>query len=123
MSKGQKIALWILSILLTAMFLFAGVPKLMNLGQTKTMFVAYGYPGWFAILIGVSEALGAVGLLVPRLAALAAAGLSIIMVGAFLTHVLHHEYQHSLVPLVLLVLLVAVGYGRFREGRALAPGR
>jgi uncharacterized membrane protein YphA (DoxX/SURF4 family) len=118
MSKGQKIALWSVSILLAAMFLFAGLPKLLNLSQTKTMFVAYGYPGWFAILIGVSEVLGAVGLLVPRLAALAASGLSIIMVGAFLTHVLHHEYQHSLIPLVLLAVLVAVGYGRFRESRA-----
>jgi uncharacterized membrane protein YphA (DoxX/SURF4 family) len=118
MSKGKTIALWVVSILLTAMFLFAGAPKLLKPDQVKAMFVGYGYPAWFAILIGVSEVLGAIGLLVPRLAALAAAGLSIIMVGAFFTHALHREYQHSLVPLVLLVLLLAVGYTRFKEARA-----
>jgi uncharacterized membrane protein YphA (DoxX/SURF4 family) len=118
MSKGKTIALWVVSILLTGLFLSAGVPKLLKPDQAKTMFIGYGYAGWFAILIGASEALGAIGLLVPRLAALAAAGLSIIMVGAFFTHALHREYQHALVPLVLLSLLVAVGYARFKEARS-----
>jgi uncharacterized membrane protein YphA (DoxX/SURF4 family) len=118
MSKGKKIALWTVSILLTAVFLASGAPKLLKPDQARAMFAAYGYPAWFATLIGVSEVLGAVGLLVARLGALAAAGLSIIMVGAFFTHIRHHEYQHALIPLVLLALLIAVGYGRFKEARA-----
>jgi putative oxidoreductase len=118
MSKGKKIAMWIVSILLAAMFLIAGGPKLLRPIETRAMFVQYGYAPWFATLIGVSEVLGAIGLLIPRLAALAAAGLSIIMVGAFFTHVTHHEAPHAVVPLVLLALLIAVGYARLREGRA-----
>lgn len=115
MSKGKKIALWIVSGLLALAFLFVGSLKLIHLEQAKPMFVQYGYPAWFAILIGTCETLGAIGLLLPRLAALAATGLSIIMVGAFLTHVLHHEYQRSLGPLVLLILLVGVAYARAKD--------
>jgi len=55
-------------------------------------------------------------LLIPRLAGLAAAGLSIIMIGATYTHVSHREYTHAITPAVLLVLLIAVAYARFGQG-------
>lgn len=116
MAKGRTIALWIVSVLLAAMFLFAGGLKLISPGQARPMFVAYGYPAWFATFIGTCEVLGAIGLLVPRLAGLAAAGLSVIMVGAFFTHATHREYTHAITPLVLLALLVVVGYNRFKVG-------
>ena len=116
MSKGKKIVLWIVSILLGAAFLFSGVAKLfLQPAEVRAMFVHYGYAAWFGTLIGVCELLGGIGLLIPRLAALAAGGLSIIMVGAFFTHVVHHEYSHSLVPLVLLMLLVLTIYIRVKE--------
>jgi putative oxidoreductase len=119
MSKGTKIALWIMSILLAAMFLLSGSPKLLTPEKVKPMFVQYGYAPWFATFIGICEVLGAIGLLVPRVAAFAAAGLSVIMVGAFFTHATHHELSHAMIPLVLLALLITVGYARFREARAL----
>jgi uncharacterized membrane protein YphA (DoxX/SURF4 family) len=116
MSKGKTIALWVVSVLLAAMFLVAGGPKLLYLDKVKPMFVQYGYPAWFAGLIGSCEVLGAIGLLIPRLAGLAAAGLSIIMIGATYTHVSHQEYTHAITPAVLLVLLSAVAYVRFGQG-------
>jgi putative oxidoreductase len=119
MSKGIKIALWTVSALLAAMFIFAaGGPKLLMPGMAKPMFVKYGYAAWFATFIGVCEVLGGLGLLIPRLAALAAAGLSIIMVGAIYTLVTHHEVTQAITPLVVLVSLAGVGYVRFKEGRA-----
>ena len=119
MSKGMKIALWTVSALLAAMFIFAsGGPKLLMPGMAKPMFVKYGYAAWFATFIGACEVLGGIGLLIPRLAALAAAGLSIIMVGAIYTHVTHQEITHAIAPLVLLVLLAGVGYMRIKEARA-----
>lgn len=118
MSKGIKIALWTVSILLAAMFLFTGSFKLLKPQEVKPMFVHYGYAAWFATVIGTCEVLGGFGLLLPRVAALAAAGLSIIMVGAFFTHATHHElFPQAMGPLVLLVLLITVGYGRVREAR------
>jgi putative oxidoreductase len=118
MSKGKTIALWVVSILLAAMFLLSGLPKLLKPAEIRSMFVHYGYAGWFATFIGVCEVLGAIGLLIPPLAGLAATGLSIIMVGAFLTHATHHEMSHAMVPLLLLVLLTMVAYMRFRQLRS-----
>jgi putative oxidoreductase len=118
MSKGKTIALWTVSILLAALFLVAGGPKLLQPDKVKLMFVHYGYAAWFATFIGSCEVLGAIGLLVPRLAGLAAAGLSGIMVGAIYTLVSHQEYTQAITPLVVLVLLVAVAYARFGRGRS-----
>jgi putative oxidoreductase len=117
MSKAKNIVLWIVSILLGAMFLFSGVFKLLKPEEAKAGFVHYGYAAWFAIFIGVCEVFGSLGLLIPRLAFLAAVNLSIIMVGATYTHFSHHEYQHGMIPLVLLVLLIGVAYTRFKEGK------
>jgi putative oxidoreductase len=117
MSKGKTIALWVVTILLTAMFLFSGGIKLLHPEQAKPMFVKYGYAAWFATFIGACEVLGALGLLIPRLAALAAGGLAIIMAGAVYTHMSHQEYSHGMVPLVLLVMLAGVCMTRVQEGK------
>ena len=118
MSKGKTIALWVVSILLAAMFLFSGGMKLLHPEQVKPTFVKYGYAAWFATFIGTCEALGALGLLIPRLAALAAAGLAIIMAGAVYTHMSHQEYSHGMIPLVLMVMLVGICITRVQEGKA-----
>ena len=117
MSKGKKIALWVVSILLAALFVFAGSMKLLKPNQVRTMFVHYGYGAWFATFIGACETLGGIALLIPRLAALAAAGLCVIMVGAFFTHAMHHElFPNAMGPLVLLILLIFVAYARVKQG-------
>jgi putative oxidoreductase len=118
MSKGPRIALWVVSALLAVMFLFSGGMKLMHPDQVKPMFVKYGYAAWFATFIGVCEALGGLGLLISQLAALAAGGLAIIMAGAVYTHVSHQEYQHGMIPLVLMVLLIGVCWARVKERKA-----
>lgn len=115
MSKGKKIALWIVSILLAALFLFAGLSKLLAPEKAKQMFAQMGYAGWFAMFIGICETLGGIGLLIPRLAGLAAAGLSIIMVGAVYTVVANHQPGQSPVPLITMVLLIWVSYTRFKN--------
>src|SRR6185437_10895813 len=90
MSKGKTITLWILSGLLAALFLFAGGFKLVKPEMAKAGFVQMGYAAWFAIFIGVCEVLGGIGVLIPRVAGLAAACLSVIMAGAVYTVVSHH---------------------------------
>jgi putative oxidoreductase len=114
MSKGLKTALWVVSILLTALFVFAGLSKLLT---PEKMLSQWVYARWFLTFIGVCETLGGIGLLIPRLAALAAAGLSCIMVGAIYTLVSHHLYKELPVPIVTLALLIGVVSMRRREGR------
>lgn len=119
MSKGKTIALWVVSCLVAALFLFAGGMKLLKAEQIKPMFVQYGYAAWFATFIGICEVLGGLGLLIPRLAGLAAGGLSIIMVGAVYTVASHHQYSQAAVPLVTLALLICICYSRVKAPSAL----
>ena len=120
MTKGKKIALWTASILVAAMFLTTGSFGLLMPAKIREGFVHYGYPAWFGTFIVACEFLGGIGVLVPRLAALAAAGLSVIMVGAFFTHIVHHEYPYTIGPLVLLALLFVILYLRVKGGTAVS---
>ncbi|MBZ5492527.1 MAG: DoxX family protein [Acidobacteriia bacterium] len=117
MSKGQKIAMWVVSGLLTALFLFAATPKLLTPDKIMSQWV---YARWFLTFIGVCEALGAIGLLIPRVAALAAAGLSGIMIGAVYTLVTHHMNKELPVPIIVFILLMLVIFLRRKEGSASA---
>jgi uncharacterized membrane protein YphA (DoxX/SURF4 family) len=126
-SKGKTITLWILSGLVAALFLFAGGTKLLMADQIKPMFVKLGYAAWFATFIGVCEVLGGIGVLIPRLAGLAAACLSVIMVGAVYTVLSMHEYGQAVVPAVTFLVLIFISYTRFTSGRvpqaqAASPG-
>src|SRR5438067_1853714 len=112
-------ALWIVQGLLAPLFLFAGAAKLaMPLDELAAM---TGVPGPFLVFIAVAELLGALGLLLPGLlkirpglTPLAAAGLTIIMVGATVLSAMGvggGDPVMALFPLVvgLLTALVAVG--------------
>src|SRR5258708_9999589 len=105
MSKGQKIAMWVVSALLAALFLFAGLPKLLMPGKMLAQWV---YAPWFLTVVGVCETLGAIGLLIPRVAALAAAGLSGIMIGAVYTLVSHHLNKELPLPILVFIFVMLV---------------
>lgn len=127
MSKGKTIVLWVVSCLLTGLFLFAGGIKLLTPVQTRAAFATFGYPAWFATFIGICETLGGLGLLIPRLAALAAACLSIIMVGAVYTVTSHHQYSQAVLPVLVFVLLIVVFSLRMKapgaaQARAVSQG-
>ncbi len=82
-----KYALWIVQVLLAAMFLFAGSMKLVM--PIEMLADQTPLPGLFIRFIGVAETLGALGLILPgllrlrpRLTVLAAIELAHVMVGA-----------------------------------------
>jgi putative oxidoreductase len=118
--RGMSIALWVSSVLLAFFFAMMGLPKVLGLGGWAGRFAAWGYPPWFVIVVGVGEIGGAVLLLIPPLATPGAAGLSVIMLAAVATHLLHGESARVVVPLTLIALLILVAWGRlpgFRSGR------
>lgn len=115
MSKGQKIAMWVVSILLTCLFLFAGLPKLLMPAKILSQWV---YAPWFLTVVGMCETLGAIGLLIPRVAALAAAGLCGIMIGAVYTLVRLHQLKELPFPIVVFILLMLVIFLRRKEAGA-----
>lgn len=112
-------ALWIVQVLLALLFLFAGVMKLILPIEEMTQQIAM--PGWFLRFIGVAEALGGLGLILPGLlrirpglTPLAAAGLVVIMIGATVVSFLAGGVLMALMPLAVGLLAAFVAYGRWR---------
>jgi hypothetical protein len=119
MMKFNK-TLWTVQGLLALLFLFAGGMKLVM--PLEGMAGPIALPGWFIRFIGVTEVLGAIGLILPRLLRIrpvltpaAAAGLLIIMSGATVITVMGGAIAPALFPLVVGLLLVSIAYGRWQE--------
>ncbi len=114
--------LWIVQGLLAAMFLMAGMMKLMQ--PKEKMAEKMGWVEDFdaAVIkrIGMVEALGAAGLILPRLTGilpfltpLAALGLAATMVGAARTHMRRNEPGMLALNAMLFLLAAFAAYGRF----------
>jgi len=115
----MSVALWIVQVLLGALFIFSGATKwVMSLeAMSGPVPLSLG----FLRFIGACEVLGGLGLILPGLlrirpglTPLAAAGLIVIMVGAVVITLLGGERAAALVPFVVGLLLVFVAYGRWR---------
>ena len=122
----METALWIVQVLLAAIFLVTGTTKLTQPRQK----MAAGPMRWAADVtdrqfrtIGLLEVLGALGLILPAalglaplLTPLAAVGLAVIMVAAIYTHVRYDESERLAVPIVVLALALFValeGFGTY----------
>ena len=112
--------LWAAQILLAAFFVFAAIPKLAGAHSAVQMFGQIGAGQWLRYLVGTAELAGAIGLLIPRLAGLAAAGLAADMVGATIINaaVLHSTAVVMTVPLCAVFALLA--RCRWEQTRSLA---
>lgn len=110
LSKGRTIIGWVLAVLIALAFLAAAAGKLT--GSATQMFVHWGYPAWFATLIGVLELAGAVGLLIPKTTRYAVLWLTVIMFGAAYTHLANHEGIQVLRPAIFLAVLWVVWWLR-----------
>jgi putative oxidoreductase len=112
--------LWVLQILIAA-FLLVGsaVPKFVGQKDAVESFAKIGWGQWFRYVTGVVEAAGAIGLVAPRLAGLAATGLIGLMIGAILTQVLVLVPVFGLLPAALAVVFALVAYDRRAETRQL----
>ncbi|MFI6047371.1 DoxX family protein [Nocardia sp. NPDC051321] len=113
---GKKLnrVLWTLQILLGLFFIIASaLPKLFGQEAAVQSFDDIGWGDWFRYFTGIVELSGGIGLLVPRLSGLAAAGLSITMVLAAATQVfLLDAPALAPFPLVLVVVFAWIAYER-----------
>lgn len=117
--RGLHIGLWIAQALLGAAFLMAGGMKLFMPIEVLTAQMPWmqGAMGPLARFIGFAEVLGGLGVLLPaatriqpRLTAIAALGLTVVMGLAVATHVSRGET--FVPPLVLGALAAFVAWGR-----------
>ncbi|WP_017591027.1 DoxX family protein [Nocardiopsis potens] len=106
---------WVLQVLCFAAFAMFGSGKLLGWPDHVQVFEEIGMGQWLRYAVGAAEVAGALLLLVPRLAGLAALGLAVIVVGAVLTHLFILVDSGWTTPAVLTVLLLAVAWIRKRE--------
>lgn len=118
--KIRNRVLWTLQIVLGLFFIIAsGGPKLViphtlmdNAPENLT--ISFG----LLIFIGIAEVAGGIGLMVPRLTALAAAGLSVLTVLAAATQAfIADKPGMAIFPLVLAAIFAWIAYER-RAGLA-----
>jgi putative oxidoreductase len=120
--KGLNIALWVVQVLLAALFLMAGAMKTMTpIDQLAVkMDWVKDLPN-LVRFIGTAEFAGALGLLLPsltriapKLTPLAALGLVTVMMLASLFHASRGEFTKIPINVVLGSLAAFVAWGRFR---------
>jgi uncharacterized membrane protein YphA (DoxX/SURF4 family) len=130
MAAGRhlNVTLWIVQALLAIVYLVSGSMKLTMPVEEMTRDVPL--PGAFLRFIGVAEVLGALGLVLPwllgirpHLTPLAAAGLTIIMIGATAITTATMGLAMGLIPLTVGSLVAFVAYGRWRLTPHPASGR
>src|SRR5213594_1059728 len=117
----MNIALWIIQVLLSLLFLFAGTTKFVMPVEEMNRQAPVVLPGLFLHFIGVCEVLGGLGLILPGLlrirpglTPLAAVGLMIIMVGAIVITLQGGLLAAALISLLVGLLAAFVAYGRWR---------
>lgn len=122
--KALNITLWVLQGLLALFFLVAASgPKLFGEQTAVQLFEDIGAGQWLRYVVGLLELAGAIGLVVPRLAGLAALGLCGLMIGAGFTQlVVLNDPVLAITPVILLVLAGFIAWGRRAQTTALLTG-
>lgn len=113
-----RIALRVLQGLIVLAYLFAAWSKLSADPQAVAGFAVLGIGDTGRVVIGIVEAAGAIGLLIPRLQGLAATCLVAWMVGATVVTLLAVPML-AVVPAAYLVAVSILAYGLRRNTAAL----
>ncbi|MEQ9092218.1 MAG: DoxX family protein [Balneola sp.] len=118
----MNIVLWIIQGLLALIFFMAGAMKLFkskNELREKLGDWVDQYTGMSIKLIGLSELLGAIGIIIPMavgilpiLTPLAAIGLAMTMVGAMKVHYQRKEKSKIVINVVLMLFAIFTAIGR-----------
>jgi uncharacterized membrane protein YphA (DoxX/SURF4 family) len=123
-SKGLNIALWVVQLLLVAMFLMAGASKLLQpISELAKMlpWVTSVSEG-LVRFIGLSELLGGMGLLLPSILRIkpiltpyASIGLAVVMLLASIFHITRGEYSAIGMNFFLMAFTLFVAWGRMKK--------
>jgi uncharacterized membrane protein len=107
MNKAAAISAWVLQVLLGLAIAAGGALKLSGDPAMVELFDDIGAGQWLRLVVGVLEVAGGVGLLVPRVRALAALCLLVLLFGATLTNVVVLGTS-PLVPLLYAAAALAI---------------
>jgi hypothetical protein len=109
--KTQTIGYWVTTALIALAFGAGGMLDILRAPAVEQVFTHLGYPGYFAIILGIYKVLGAIAVLapgLPRLKEWAYAGMLFDLTGAVASHAAVGDPHGTFVsPLVVLGLVAA----------------
>ncbi len=107
-SRNTTIVLWILRVLMAALFLFAAFAKLTGQPRMVEGFALLPVGQWFRYVVGLLELVGGIAVLVPVVSGLGAVLLLVVDVGAFFAQILflHEDWIHTIIVGAILVTLI-----------------
>jgi putative oxidoreductase len=115
-SRAAGIVSWVFQALGALFFAYAGFGKLTGSNAMAVeAFDQIGFGSWFLVTVGVLELLGAIGLLVPALAGLAALCLAVLAATAVFVELVVVDGGGPAAALVGFVLVVTVAVLRRRS--------
>lgn len=121
--KALNIILWIIQVVLGAMFFMAGFMKVSTpLDQLAQQMAWVADVGSFTRIIGIAELLGAIGLILPaalriqpKLTGFAAIGLATIMLLAMIFHISRGETSIIGINIILGLVAGFIAWGRISK--------
>ncbi len=112
MRNADSVVVWILSVLLAAVFATTGIAKVIGAEPIGLQAAAMiGFPEWIRLLVGLVEIAGAIMILIPSVAAIAAALLALLMIPATITQWTSGQ-PGVFVPIALFAILLIVAWRR-----------
>jgi len=105
--------------ILAFVFFASGAAKLLSLPFEVAAFERWGYPIEFMYFIGAVECFGAIGLFIRRLSSLVSLCLSLFMLGAIVTHLVHQEWSMLVVASVISITAFWRGWSGREDVKAL----
>jgi putative oxidoreductase len=117
MTRGVRVAIWVLSAVLAVFFAVQGFSKFWGVPaeQWRIRFLHWGYPSGFQYVVGAAELIAGLALLSSRSRKMAAGTLVMVMAGALATHLLHRELPRIIPPIILGACAMVLYLNPIRE--------
>ena len=118
-SRSKTVIVWILRILMAALFLFASYMKLSGQPMMVEEFGLFGVGQWFRYLTGLLELAGGIAIVVPPISVFGAMLLLAVDAGALVAQlaVIHQDWIHTIVIGGILVTLIYLQRARLSGSR------
>lgn len=113
--RPRLVGYWASAVVLSVVFILAGLPKIGEFNDVLTRFSEWGYSRDFLLFIGASELVAGIFLLIPQTALYAALYLSAVMVGAIYTHLAFDTVVWALLPAFCLSFLLFIAYEAYER--------
>jgi hypothetical protein len=112
-SKGRLIAYWVITGLISLVFLNGGINDFLKQEPYYGLLLKMGYPGYFSVILGIWKTIGVIALLIPGFKLLKEwtyAGYFFLLSGAIISHL--QIGDNVIFQIIILILIILSWYLR-----------